>query len=453
MREQNTILAGFVKSDITPEYPVSIAGYFNDRISEGVLDPLYLRAAIISHKNKNILFLQIDSCYIPSEDMDLIKKEISRQGRFREDEVMISAIHTHTGPSLETFYESTREEKYVGFLKSTILTVARDIKADTEVILGTSDISYEDLAYNRRWFMKNGKVATNPPKLHADRVKPEGPVDRNLRLISFHNKEDKVIALFCNISNHTDTIGGNLISADWPGIMEKEVQEKLNMDIPVLTLIAPQGNINHYDFESPDPQSGYEEAQRIGKAYAEITLKALSKTTPAQVDAIQTENITIDIPPREVTEDEILEAKNILEQYKNDKTESEKLDANDIFKGTIAVKKIFAENLLNFVAHKKQFYKIPLQIIRMGNIIFFAIPGEPFVEIGLKLIKTATEKYGYTMVYPAALTNGYFGYIPLAENFPRGGYEVKQTPGNPLSRTAANKITETFIRWMEMNKH
>ena len=76
MHEQNTILAGFVKSDITPNYPVSIAGYFNDRISEGVSDPLYLRAAIISLKNKSILFLQIDSCFIPSEDVDLIKKEI-----------------------------------------------------------------------------------------------------------------------------------------------------------------------------------------------------------------------------------------------------------------------------------------------------------------------------------------------------------------------------------------
>ncbi len=37
--------AVFRKVDITPAYPVSLLGYFNDRVSTGVLDPLYCRLA------------------------------------------------------------------------------------------------------------------------------------------------------------------------------------------------------------------------------------------------------------------------------------------------------------------------------------------------------------------------------------------------------------------------
>ncbi len=452
MAEKNILRAGFKKLDITPDYPVSIIGYFNDRISEGVLDRLYLRAAMISFGDKNILILETDNCCIPSEDAESIKEEISRQGRFTKDEILISAIHTHTGPSLISFYESVREEKYFDFLRSTIINAAKEIKADKAVTIRTGEISYEDLSYNRRWFMKDGKVATNPPKMHPDRVKPEGPVDRGLRLISFHEKNEEPLALFCNISNHTDTVGGNLISADWPGIMENEIQKILQSDIPVFTFIAPQGNINHYDFDSPANQSGYEEARRIGKAYAEIAVKAMEKTSPVDFDNIQSEIIQVDLPPREVTDEEISEAKEILEKYKDVKVEADKLDADDIFKGNIAVKKIFARGLLDFVENKKDHYSVPLQVIRMNTIILFAIPGEPFVEIGLRLIKAAKERYGYKIAFPVALANGYFGYIPLAENFPRGGYEVAAIPGNPLSRTAAERIINTFIGWMEANQ-
>ncbi len=447
MPEKTIFKAGFRKLDITPDYPVSIIGYFNDRISEGALDRLYLRAAMISANNKNLLILELDTCCIPNDDAESIKNEISKQGRFRNDEILIFAIHTHTGPSLISFYESVREEKYFEFLKSAILSVAQEIKADREVTIRAGEIPYEDLTYNRRWFMKDGKVATNPPKMHPDRVKPEGPVDRDLRLISFHDKNEKPLALFCNISNHTDTIGGNLLSADWPGIMEEGIQKILHSDIPVFTFIAPQGNINHYDFDSPDSQSGYDEARRIGKAYAKIAARALEKVRPVPANDILSEIILVDIPPREVSNEDIAAAKEILERFADVDVESDKLGADDIFKGNIAVKKIFAQGLLDFVAHKKDIYRVPLQVIRLGDIIFFAIPGEPFVEIGLQLLKAA-KQYGYKTVFPVGLANGYFGYIPLEENFPRGGYEVSAVPGNPLSRKAAEIMVETFIKWM-----
>ena len=44
------------KIDITPRHPVSMAGYFNSRVSKGVLDPLYSRLLGISDKKHSFLF-------------------------------------------------------------------------------------------------------------------------------------------------------------------------------------------------------------------------------------------------------------------------------------------------------------------------------------------------------------------------------------------------------------
>ena len=79
---------------------------------------------------------------------------------------------------------------------------------------------------------------------------------------------------------------------------------------------------------------------------------------------------------------------------------------------------------------------MPIQALKIGGVAFAGIPGEPFVEVGLalKAIK------GYDLVFPVALANGYFGYIPLLENFGRGGYETRPGAASYLSTDAADRI-------------
>ena len=113
--------------------------------------------------------------------------------------------------------------------------------------------------------MKNGKILTNPGKLNADIDRPEGGVDTKIIMLEVRQNGHPAL-MIANISNHTDTIGGDWVSADWPGAMEKEVQYQRGFDIPVMTIIAPQGNINHFNVKAPGAQTSYAEAQRIGKA-------------------------------------------------------------------------------------------------------------------------------------------------------------------------------------------
>jgi neutral ceramidase len=429
--------AQFKKVDITPAYPVRLAGYFNERIADGVLDPLHLRLAALELGASRLLFIQVDSCAIPPGDADEIRSEIARRSTFLKSGIMLFVSHIHTGPDLEGFFGLARDERYLADLKRRVVDDAASLRPRETTRISLARASYEGLAFNRRWWMKDGTVVTNPPKQSPERREPEGAVDREANTVVFRGERGDLQALFVSISNHTDTVGGTKISADWPGFMERRLNERLAGDFPVFPFIAPQGNINHLEFENLRPQTNYEEAERLGRAYAAIVAASLPGAQPAPVERLEASEIVAAIPSREISEDELRDARKILERAgASGMGQGRDLTAEDLAKGDLAVEALFARELLHFAETEPPEYQVPLQALKLGGVAFAAIPGEPFVEVGLALKAVK----GYDLVFPVALANGYFGYIPLRENFGRGGYETRPGAANRLSVDAADRI-------------
>jgi hypothetical protein len=234
-------------------------------------------------------------------------------------------------------------------------------------------------------------------------------------------------------------VGGSKISADWTGFMERHIRERTGTDIVVFPLIAPQGNINHFDFHSPEKQTSYEETERIGRSYGGFVLEALDRTEPVEVSGFQGRIETCTVPPHEIDASE-LEAARGLASQKIQPGKGGDLTAEDLFFGDSTVNRLFARELLDYAAAMPDHYDVPLQALKIGKTAICAIPGEPFVEIGLALKESA----GFQAVFPVALANSYFSYIPMKECFERGGYEVKASKHNCLSRNAAECILSTF---------
>jgi hypothetical protein len=76
-----------------------------------------------------------------------------------------------------------------------------------------------------------------------------------------------------------------------------------------------------------------------------------------------------------------------------------------------------------------------LQAMRVGNVGIAAIPAEVFVEIGLEIRKRSPFKQTFTI----SLANGWYGYLPTAEQHKVGGYETWRGT-NRLEVDAASKI-------------
>ena len=64
-----------------------------------------------------------------------------------------------------------------------------------------------------------------------------------------------------------------------------------------------------------------------------------------------------------------------------------------------------------------------LQALRIGELSISAIQAEPFVETGMAIRDRSPFAHSIVLGY----TNGCLGYLPTAEAYPEGGYEVRES--------------------------
>ena len=68
---------GFARVDITPNLGIEIAGYFERRIADGVLDPLLATAVAFDDGNKLGLVLSLDIIGLTQSCSEIIREEIA----------------------------------------------------------------------------------------------------------------------------------------------------------------------------------------------------------------------------------------------------------------------------------------------------------------------------------------------------------------------------------------
>lgn len=430
---------GIAREIITPSRGVPLCGYFNPRPNTGILDDLCVRAMIFKKDNVVSGLVVFDLCFLSTGIVEKIKAGMKNAGMKFGSNLIFSATHTHTGPYIDDFFGVKADSAYLESLNDKAVSAIRQAYANlapAELLSGS--VKNNPMAFNRRYWMKNGKVLTNPGKLNPDIVKPEGPLDAEIGVIAVR-QDGRISGIVTNIVNHTDTVGGDFVSSDWPGRMEKEIQNSIGYDVPVLTLIGCSGNINHLDVSNGDEYYGYAEANRIGKAYAGIVRDTLKKLKKLPVEKISVSSIMMSIPFRTISDAEVKKAKETIARIGNSASDKD-MTSEGLATGDGPVAKFFAEQLVDYrktCSGKSR--KFPMVSIKFGDkLAFISLPGEPFTEIGLKIKKLSR----FTKTWPVALGMGECGYIPLKECFKRGGYEILPvTGGGPREDTAERVIS------------
>ncbi len=427
--------AGSSEVCITPQCKVSLCGYFNDRVAEGVLDDIYVKSLVLESENKQAALFVFDLAHMESSFVQRVRRTLSTDYGLREDMSTFAATHTHTAPEICAAGHVPVSPSYMEFLYEKTLEAYRKaldkIKScQVKFHLGKNG----KLAFNRRYWMKSGKVVTNPGKLNPDILRPEGPIDPDVGVAGFFT-DGKLSTILVNIVNHSDTIGGTRVSADWPGHLSRLVKKKIGENIPVLVMVGTSGNINHFDVTTDRNQTCYEESRRIGKGYAKTVLDSLAQCEPVISVPLRVARTPFEVPPREVSEEEIRQAQKDA-AFEGEVTPgnltSEGLAAGDTF-----IRKFFALHLLKLVENRSP-RKLEVLGIRFGEIVILSLSGEPFVETGLELKKHSPAKYTFI----AEVANvSLSGYIPLEKNFGRGGYETAPM-SSPCSIKTSTILTQ-----------
>src|SRR5439155_25533990 len=103
----------------------------------------------------------------------------------------------------------------------------------------------ENLSFNRRFIMRDQTVSWNPRKQHPDIVKPAGPIDPDVAVLSFETAQGKALVNYVNFAMHPDTVGGDGISADYPGVLARLLAECKGTDLITVFANGCCGNLNH----------------------------------------------------------------------------------------------------------------------------------------------------------------------------------------------------------------
>jgi len=422
---------GMSRQIITPELGVSLAGYFNPRPNTGVLDDLHVKVVLFKKDSVVTGIVSFELLFTNLLLVNNVKAKLKSKGYDFVDNLILAAIHTHTGSDIHHREDSLcggdglNEKQFASLEDKAVCAIEEAYVNLQDSTIELAKVNNNPCAFNRRFWMKDGTVQTNPGKLNPNIDRVEGPLDDEISILAIR-QDGRLVGMIANICNHNDTVGDNMVSADWPGRMEKAIQNELASDVPVLTMVGCSGNINHLDVSNDDEYYGYQEACRIGKAYSEIVLGLLDALEPVEVDKIQVDTSDFVIPFQFISDERVAEAKATIERI-GDVSTDEDMTSEGIASGDGAVAKMFAEQLVSFkekCSGKSRTFK--LVNIKMGkDLMFLSAPGEPFTEAGLHVKENSPFKYNFITAYG----NGSCGYMCMPECYSRGGYEILPVVG------------------------
>ena len=436
---------GFAQEIITPPAGVGLAGYINKRPNRGFYDDLYVKVLAMDLDGKRFGFVSFDLCNVAPFLWEKLEKGITeKMGKELYESLIISTTHTHTGPEYRVLTGNALDEITSFALERTADAAIRAVEMaflnmhESELEVGS--VYNNPYGFVRRYFMKNGTIVTNPGWGNPDIDKPESDFDRTIGILAV-KQEGRLAGLVCNIANHGDTVGGDIVSADWYGFLAREIQYALKSGLPVIILDDASGDINHFDFHQKIKQTSPAEAARIGKGYASIILDALKDLKKVEVPSVKIRNGKMTLPHYKLSEQEIAEAKHILETVPDIPKEGD-LESQDLANKVPAALRFFAKRALDGYEKSTPSHDCRLTSIVLGDdLAFVSLPGEPFNGIG----RVIREKSPYKHTFIVTLAQSVSGYVPMKECFERGGYEVQ--PGlNTASPEAAGIMIEAALK-------
>ena len=425
----NTLCAGFARVDITPMTGIGIAGYYKPRHVKGILDALELNALALQCGEKRIVLLSLDHCGVHTPEAAAIRAFVAKACDLSVEAVYLHATHTHTAPFLVMDSDDPLEREYFDFVLHRAADAARYALDDLcPARMGYAVSSAPNIAFIRRFRMKDGSIQTNPGVNNPDIVEPIGEVDERVNVLRF-DREGADSLVLVNFGNHPDTVGGELVSADWPGFLRRRLEKALD-NVRCIFFNGAQGDVNHVnvhptagDFNDltrdfDDVSRGYGHARHMGNVVAGAVLQVFDKVTYTDVDSLKFLQRTIRIPSNMPNPEDLPEARRIEALHQAGR------DCDLPYEGMMLTTVVAEAERMLKLADGPEYFNMELSGLAVGPVAFVGIPGEPFTGIG-RALKKAPK---WTLVLPTCLTGGDDGYFPMREAYDEGGYEARSSP-------------------------
>jgi len=424
----SNLYAGFARVNVTPMLGIGVSGYFKVRKAEGVLDELEINALAVQCNEDKVVLLSMDHLGINRDINKEHRKAISEATGLPMEAIYIHATHTHTGPYLVKDSEDVLEQEYYQLVSRKMVDAAVMALADLKPAkMGWGIGQAPDIAFIRRFRMKDGSIQTNPGVNNPNVVAPIGQVDERVSVLRFDREGAETLVLV-NFADHPDTVGGCKISADWPGFTRRTVEKALDNtkcimfngaqgDVNHVKVFTKEGDLNGMFMDFDDVSRGYDHARYMGRVVTGGVLQAFDKVKYVDVDSIKYKQRTIHVPSN------MPKAEDMAEAYRIDALHQAGKDDELPYKGMMLTTVVAEAGRMIRLEHGPEVFDMELSAISIGEVALLGIPGEPFSGIGRALKETE----GFGLVIPTCCTNGYQGYFPMKEAYDEGGYESRSS--------------------------
>lgn len=365
------MLAGFAKETITPEIGLPMAGYVGLRKSTGVLDDLHVRCIYLKQEEE-VFLLQYDLLYVDKILTDQLIKKICTVFYIKEDHVVVSAIHTHSGPAqiLEksginerlAYIDGGYDKALVSFLVDIGMSAARKSYEDRkEAELRFGKGTYHDIGTNRN--QKDKRI---------------DDVLSVLDINQCHGTRALIFSYACHptIFHEENTCYScDLLAAAF---------ERLEQDVKIAMFY--NGACGDVSTRFTKQSSSWEEAKRLGLLLADHVKEVQEHRIPVQ-ESLQMLAYTYTCETRKYPEH--------WETYHDDCKNKHEEELLQLYKQ-------MAQSLRN------QTLDLPVRILMLGSLRYVYVPVELFSSLSLRL-KRLWEDHEVILV---AYAMDYFSYMP-----------------------------------------
>lgn len=430
-RDRTEFRAGAAAVDITPDaWPLPLIGSFRYRPATSAHDPLHSRALAVQSGDSTVAIAVVDSCYIPRETIDEAKRRIEAASGLPADRILVSATHTHSAPppapgiGLRGLEAERHEENEARYSERLIQGIAESVNQALSRLeparVGWATASLPDQVFNRRWHMNEGsippdpfggttdRVRMNPPFADSNLVRPSGPVDPEVAVLSFLSGRSEPIAILTNYSLHyVGGIPAGQVSADYFGEFARMIASRLGAGANFVAILSngTSGNINNLDFSKPRVRKeAFEQVRHVASELADVVAAAYGKIEHIAGAGVAMEQSELSLARRKPSQSLLNRSRLLLE------TPPESVTARQV---------IYAQRALALHDGPDN-VSVILQAIRIGEVGIAALPFETFVETGLAIKAQSPLRPSFVI----ELANGAEKYLPTPEHHGLGGYET-----------------------------
>ncbi len=302
---------GTAKVDITPDYPVRLAGYAGRRDEvDRVAQKIHVRAIAIGDDSTGgaVLMINVETCGFPADLVTNVCRELKEKTGIPRERIAVCSTHTHSAPwvvgyapfiSVDPLPEAHRKhlEQFRKELEAKIVQVGLQALKDQQPATLSWGRGKVGFAANRRVLQEG--------KWRGFGVQPDRPTDHRLPMLVAKNEQGVPIAVLVGYACHCTTLGGGYmeIAGDWAGF----AQEFLEQDFPQATamvIIGCGADAN------PEPRGKFEFCRQHGQAVREEVGRLLKGelkpvTGPVRCKFDEVELPLGDIPGREQWEQQV----------------------------------------------------------------------------------------------------------------------------------------------------